>query len=247
MNTSGFFETFFSNARYNGIIIMDTKGIVININEAFHLRFGYLVEDLVGKHFSVLFTEKDREIKKPETELQIVLAEGSANDENYLVNKQGNKVWVTGESVYIENKNGEAYIVKIVHNIHAQKQLERFLLESHEFLETVFDSVDESALLILDSRLRVIKTNKAFLEIFELEEPIAEGSRLTEINNPFWQRPDVKQEAISHLTMNNKNEEKAFELKTSSGNIRKVIFRAKLVEGVANTERKLLIMIKFAS
>lgn len=247
MNTSGFFETFFSNARYNGIIIMDTKGIIININEAFHLRFGYLVEDLAGKHLSVLFTEKDREIKKPETELQIVLAEGSANDENYLVNKQGNKVWVTGESVYIENKNDEAYIIKVVHNIHAQKQLERFLLQSHEFIDTVFDSIDESALLILDGRLRVIKANKAFHKMFELEKPVTEGSRLTEINNDFWQKPDVKQEAISYITMNNKGGEKVFELKTKSGDVRKVVFHAKLVEGVADTERKLLIMIKFTS
>jgi hypothetical protein len=41
LNTSGFFETFFNNAKYNGIVIMDTKGIIININAAFHLRFGY--------------------------------------------------------------------------------------------------------------------------------------------------------------------------------------------------------------
>jgi PAS domain-containing protein len=80
----------------------------------------------------------------------------------------------TGESVYIENTKEEAFVVKIVHNIHAQKQLERFLLESHEFIDTVFDSVDESALLMLDSRLRVIKANKAFVEMFELDKPVTQ-------------------------------------------------------------------------
>ena len=245
-NTGGFFETFFNNSRFNGIVIMDTKGFIIDINEAFHLRFGHLIEDLAGKHLSVLFTEEDKAMKKPENEVQNVLAEGSANDENYLVNKEGNKVWVTGESVLIADED-ETYIVKVVHNIHAQKQLERFLLQSNEFIETIFDSVDQSALLILDSRMRVIKNNKTFLEIFELGRPVEEGSRLTEIDHSFWQRPDVKQEAISHLTMNNKNEEKIFELTTRAGNIRKVIFRAKMVAGVADIERKLLIMIKFAS
>ena len=90
MNTLGFFETFFNNARYNGVIIMDKQGSIININEAFRLRFGYSPADLIGKNFEVLFTEKDREIKKPETELQTVLTDGAANDENYLVIK-GNR------------------------------------------------------------------------------------------------------------------------------------------------------------
>jgi len=172
LNTSGFFETFFNNAKYNGIIIMNKQGFILNINEAFHLRFGYKTEDLSGKNFSILFTQEDRDKKKPEQELQTVLSEGSANDENYLMHKDGNKVWVTGESVYIENSANESFVVKIVHNIHAQKQLERFLLESHEFIDTVFDSIDESALLILDSHLRVIKSNKAFNELFELDHPI---------------------------------------------------------------------------
>ena len=244
MDTSGFFETFFNNAKYNGIIIMDTQGTIININEAFHIRFGYAAEDLLGKSFSVLFTEKDKEINKPEIELQNVLSEGSANDENYLMHKDGNTVWVTGESVLIENKKDEAYVVKVVHNIHAQKQLERFLLQSHEFIDTVFDSIDESALLLLDSRLHVIKANKAFIEMFELRQPITEGGRLSDLDNSFWQRADVKQETVNFLVMHNINEVKTFDLETKSGEVRKISFQAKLVEGIPGAERKLLVMIK---
>ncbi|MFT4154952.1 PAS domain-containing protein [Parafilimonas sp.] len=244
MDTSGFFETFFNNAKYNGIIIMDKQGIIHNINEAFHARFGYARADLAGKNFEVLFTEKDREILKPETELKTVLAQGSANDENYLVHKDGNKVWVTGESVYIENKDGYAFVVKVVHNIHAQKQLERFLIESHEFIDSVFDSIYESALIILDSRLRVVKANRAFLNLFELKEAPDKGSRLSEINNPFWQRADVKQETVNFLTLHNVSEAKIFELQTRSGITKEISFLAKLVEGVPGIDRKLLIMIK---
>ena len=202
---------------------------------------------MVGKNFAVLFTEKDREILKPEIELRNAITEGSANDENYLMHKDGNKVWVTGESVLIENKNNEAYIVKVVHNIHAQKQLERFLLESHEFIETVFDSIEESALLLLDSRLRVVKVNKAFIELFELKNSPEKGGRMSEIQNPFWQRPDVKQETINFLTLHNVSEAKIFEQETKSGHVRKLNFQAKLIESVPGIERKLLVMIKIIS
>lgn len=223
---------------------MDKQGIIISINEAFHTRFGYLPEDLIEKNFSVLFTEKDKEINKPQIELQNVLAEGSANDENYLMHKDGNKVWVTGESVLIENSTNEAFIVKIVHNIHAQKQLERFLMQSHEFIDNVFDSIDESALLLLDSRLRVIKVNKAFVEMFALKQPVAEGSRLSDIDNLFWHRADVKQEAINFLVKPGETPQKFFEIETESGATKRISLHAKLIEGIPGAERKLLIMIK---
>lgn len=223
---------------------MDTTGVIININEAFHLRFGYAVEDLKEKNFSILFTETDKDIRKPERELQTVLIEGSGSDENYLMHKDGNKVWITGESVLIENTEDEAYVVKIVHNIHAQKQLERFLLQSHEFIDTVFDSIDESALLLLDGRLRIIKVNNAFIEMFELKQPVLQGSRLSDLDNIFWQLPEVRQETVNYLVMHNMGETKNFELETGSGKTKKISFQAKLVEGIPGTERKLLVMIK---
>ncbi len=244
LDTSGFFETFFKNAKYNGIIIMRKQGEIININEAFHLRFGYSTEDLVGKNFSVLFTQKDREINKSERELQNVLIEGSANDENYLMHKDGNKVWVTGESVLIENEEDEVYVVKVVHNIHAQKQLERFLIQSHEFIDSIFDSVNESALLMLDSRLRIIKVNHAFIKMFNLKKPPEAGTRLSDINNAFWLKPEVKQEVVNFLVLHNMGETKTFDFVDSSGKIVKLCLQAKIIEGVPGNERRMLIMIK---
>jgi len=244
MDTSGFFETFFNNAKYNGILIMDTEGNILNINEAFHLRFGYQEQDLTGKNFSVLFTEHDRKIKKPENELQNVLAEGSANDENYLLHKDGNKLWVTGESVLIKNDDNRTYIVKVVHNIHAQKQLERFLLQSHEFIDSVFDSITDSALLMLDSSLKVLKANHAFIKMFNLKGPPQEGSRLPEIDNDFWKRPDIRQEIVNFLTTNNNGKGKIFKIEESSGDVRTITLHGKVLEGTQNIDRKLLIMIK---
>ncbi len=243
MDTSGFFETFFNNAEYNGILVMDKEGTILNVNKAFHIRFGYEAKDLIGKNFSLLFTEKDKETNRPERELQNVLANGSANDENYLMHKEGNKVWVTGESVLIENDEDQIYIVKVVHNIHAQKQLERFLLQSHEFIDTVFDSIEESGLLMLDSSLRVIKTNKTFLQIFQLKQPLEKGCRLSDIH-PFWQRADVKQQAVNFLVMHNSGVERIFETETKAGDINEIKLQAKLIEGVPDKERKLLIMLK---
>lgn len=225
---------------------MKCDGEILDINEAFHIRFGYLPEDLIGKNFSVLFIEKDKETNKPERELKTVAAEGSANDENYIVHKDGNKLWVTGESVLIENETKETCIVKVIHNIHAQKQLERFLLQSHEFIESIFDSITESALLLLDSSIRIIKVNRAFLKMFHLQREPEKGSRLSDLNNDFWLRPDVKQEVVNFLVMQNTSEI-TFDMETESGENIKLSFQGKMIEGVPGNERKLLVMIKQSS
>ncbi len=222
---------------------MDKEGTIININNAFTSHFGYHADDLNGKNFSVLFTENDKQINKPEQEIQKVLTSGAASDENYLIHKDGYNIWVNGESVLAEKDNA-TYVVKVVHNIHAQKQLERFLLQSHEFIDTVFESIKESALMILDSHLRIVKVNKAFIELFELDQAPGEGSRLTEINNPFWHRNDVKQEVITFLVSNHNTVQKTFEFNTKAGNVKQLNFQAKLIDGTADIERKLLVMIK---
>ena len=245
MNTSSFFNTLFENAKHNSILILDKEGTILNINKAFSDHFGYQAEDLAGKNFSVLFLVKDQETNKPEREVREVLTRGSSNDENYLVHKDGYKIWVAGESVLAEHEN-KIYLVKIVHNIHAQKQLERFLLQSHEFVDTVFESIKESALMILDSHLRVVKVNKAFIHLFELEKAPQEGGRIIEIENPFWQRGDVKQDMISFLVSSDNAANKIFDFTTQSGDTKKLDLRAKLIEGTGDVERKLLVMIKVA-
>lgn len=223
---------------------MKCDGEILNINEAFHIRFGYLPEDLIGKNFSVLFTEKDNKLNKPKRELQTVATDRSANDENYIVHKDGNKLWVTGESVLIENEDKTACIIKVIHNIHAQKQLERFLLQSHEFIESIFDSITESALLLLDSRIRVVKANNAFIKLFNLAKEPEPDSRLSDIDNAFWLRPDVKQEVVNFLVMHHTGETKIFNMETKSGRNIQLSFQGKVIEGVPGNERKLLVMIK---
>jgi PAS domain-containing protein len=130
----------------------------------------------------------------------------------------------------------------VIHNIHAQKQLERFLLQSHEFVDTVFDSIEESALLLLDSRLRVLKVNKAFIQMFGLKQPVAEGTRLTDIDNYFWQSAIVWQKLVSYLTTNSINKESVFDFDAGTGVVQ-LSLKAKLIEGLKGVERKLLVML----
>src|SRR4028119_2400448 len=99
MNTSGFFAHYYNNAEVNCIMIMDLDGNVLDVNRAFTANFGYSNEDIRGENFSLLFNEFDKEKGKPQLELDTVAAKGQSHDEAYLMNKEGEPIWCTGEAL----------------------------------------------------------------------------------------------------------------------------------------------------
>lgn len=241
-DTSSIFDQLFRNAKQNSMMILDGKGIVQEVNEAFTTAYGYTTEDLAFKHFRVLFIEKDQVTLRPEIELNTTHREGSSTDENYLVHKDGTPIWVTGESILVYTNEG-ALIVKMIHNIHAQKQLERYLLNSHELLESLFESVQQTGLLLLDSQLRIIKANAAFSGLFALNKKIQKGSRLQEIPHSFWSEEEIKTDVVNVL-VNHAPINKQYVPREEG--LQQLHIVSKLIQNEDSEERQLLLVIKKA-
>lgn len=217
INTSSFFDSFCKNARHNVVIIMDTEGIILEVNDAFTTSFGYKTEDVLQKNFSMLFTEEDKTKNKPQMELQTTKTTGSGSDDNFLVQKSGKSVWVNGESVLVTGEDGISYIIKIIHNIEAQKQLERFLVESNDFIETILESITDRALIIIDSGMKIIKVNSVFVDMFNLPAYPEEESKLSSIENSFWHSAEIKQLLRNVLVRNEPLQKVKLEYKTNDG------------------------------
>jgi PAS domain S-box-containing protein len=245
MNTSVFFDCLFFNAHRNCILVMTLEGVVLQVNEAFCDAFGYSTEEITGKKFNILFTEKDLSAGKPEAELQKVKATGSAEDNNFMVNKDGTLTWVSGESIYVKTaENENDYIIKLFQNIQTQKQLEKFLVESSEFFETLVESLKDMAVVILDSMMRVLKVNTTFIKMFELEAAPEEGNRLTDIDHAFWANDEIKKEIRNIIVTNKSVKEKKFRLNTKSGNEKSITLSAKIMYVEPTLERKIFVMMK---
>ncbi len=192
IDVHGIFADIFKNAKENSVIVMDEKGIMLQINPCFLSVFGYKEKFLLGKNFAILFTEKDRAAKRPQNEVKIALDKGSMSDNNYLLHKDGTNIWVMGESICVKNVEGKKFLVKIIQNINTQKKLERVLLESNEFLNTIFDSVKDAAFIVLNSELRIIRTNKAFIRIFQLKKAPEVDTKLSLVENSFWRKTELR-------------------------------------------------------
>ncbi len=242
LKTSNFFDSFCKNAKHNAILVMDTKGVILEVNKAFLTAFGYVNEDLIERNFNILFTEEDRKKNKPEIELQKANNEGSGSDDNYLLQKSGKQVWVNGESVLVTGDDEVSYIIKIIHNIEAQKQLERFLLESNDFIETILESITDRGLIILDAEMKVIKVNSKFVEMFNLKEQPPEESKVSNIQHPFWSSPDVKQLLRNVLVRNEAIQNKGMEYTDDEGKIKWIELSSKFLQ-THNVDKRILLAI----
>lgn len=241
--TSTFFKSFFENAKTNSILIMDLDGTIREMNNAFKNTFGYTDEDLVNQNFRVLFTEKDQSYNVPEKELEKARRNGAADDNNYLVVKDGSKVWVTGESVIVTDDDDACCIIKVIHNIQAQKLLERFLSESNVVLDGIFDTITNTALAVIDSRMEIIRVNDIFLKLFDLQRDHIEGKRLTDLKQLFAINPELRQRFRDMIVRNESLKGVEFELTRHTGENILVNIYSKIIDIQDNFEKRILLVI----
>lgn len=241
--TSTFFKSFFENAKTNSILIMSLDGTIREMNNAFKNSFGYTEEDLVNKNFRILFSEKDQAYQVPEKELEKARLNGAADDNNYLVVKDGSRVWVTGESVVVTDDDNDCCIIKVIHNIQAQKLLERFLSESNAVLDGIFDTITNTALAVIDSRMEIVRVNDIFLKLFNLERQHIEGKRLTDLKELFAINPDLRQRFRDMIVRNESLKGVEFELTRHTGEHILVNIYSKLVDIQDNFEKRILLVI----
>ncbi len=223
---------------------MNCAGNILDVNQAFTNNFGYTNEDIRGRNFSILFNESDREKNRPQLELQTVKAKGQAQDENYIIDKEGHEIWVLGESLLIDDEEGDKFIVKNIINLQAKKQLQLFLIETEELLERIFDSTKDLAIMILDGSMKIIKVNTAFLHLFEISDAPLSGSRLSNLHHPFWVNPNIKKE-ISNIIINNQPlRHREFLLETRAGTKKKIKLDSQIINENTDTGKKIFILIE---
>ena len=214
-----FFNAIFNNSKENCVLILDTNGIVLSINPAFCNCFGYSEKDLVGKSARILFTEQDQKDGKFEHELKTVQASGQCNDNNYLVNKNNEITWVSGESVLVKKEDGNVLILKVIQDIHEQKNNETSLRELNKFNENILESIKDGV-IVLDEQMNIVKANNAFLTTFNLHQQEIPGfdfvSFISKSDSGYLILENIQSVFISQTGFSNKH----LELKSTAGNKR---------------------------
>ncbi len=218
---------------------MNEHGRMLQINEAFKNAFGFDEADVIGKHLRMLFTEEDQKALRPEMELQMVKKQGFATDQNYSMHKNGQPIWVSGESVWIESKEHGNCIVKVIQNIHSQKLQEKFLKETSEFSQTIFESI-EDALLVINMDLIILKVNAAFYRMFDIQPLTLEGTCLSALNESLSINLQMEEKLNKLKTTNHLQEE--LEWNIPGGNTRTIRLNGKFLAQHPEHEKRVLLL-----
>ena len=243
MDTSKFFDSYFNHAELNSMLVMEMDGTVLAVNKAFTKHYGYHNEEIKGKNFRILFNQRDIEAGKPELELESVRVMSQAHDENYVIDKNGNAIWSTGESILVQGE-GKDFIVKDIVNLQSKRQLQLFLTETEELLERIFQYSQDVPMLILDGSMKIIGANDPFNRLFHLPERLEKGSRLAEINHPFWRTSDVKPDLATLLVTNQAIRNKRYMIQNGDDEHKVILLNSKIIDGRLDKGRKVFIIIE---
>jgi PAS domain S-box-containing protein len=90
-----------------GIFLLDPRGRIATWNEGAERIKGYKAEEIIGRHFSVFYPEKDLATGKPEHELKVAAKVGRYEDEDWRVRKDGSLFWANVIITALRNKSGQ--------------------------------------------------------------------------------------------------------------------------------------------
>ena len=124
------FRVLVSGVKGYAIFMLDPGGNVISWNVgAQHIK-GYTDTEIIGKHFSIFYTEQDRAAGKPQRELQLATEDGRAEDEGWRVRKDGTRFWANIVITALYDSDGKLRgFGKVTRDITERKKAQEKLAE----------------------------------------------------------------------------------------------------------------------
>jgi len=124
------FRMLVQGVRDYAIYMLDPDGIISEWNGGAENIKGYQAHEIVGRHFSLFYTDEDRERGEPRRTLETALREGKFETEAIRIRKDGTPFWAHVLVDAIRNERGDLIgFAKITRDIterrEAQEEIER--------------------------------------------------------------------------------------------------------------------------
>ena len=92
------------------IFLIDATGQVLTWNEGARRIKGYAPEEIIGRHFSVFYTDEDREAGRPLRLLTEATERGRVEDEGWRVRSDGTRFWADVVITALRDDDGQPYV-----------------------------------------------------------------------------------------------------------------------------------------
>ena len=124
------FRLIVNSVKDYGIFMLDPRGHVVSWNGGAASINGYTADEIIGRHFSIFYPQKDIKNGKPAWELKVSAREGRFEDEDWRVRKDGSLFWANVVITALRNEAGELIgFAKITRDLTDRKAAEQRAIE----------------------------------------------------------------------------------------------------------------------
>jgi PAS domain S-box-containing protein len=165
------FRSLVEGIREHAIFTLDPRGRVVNW-DAERLT-GYTANEVVGKHFSLFFTEDDVEQGRPQRHLELAEDEDRYREEVPFVHRDGSKLRTDTTTTALHDRRGKLRGFSVVaQDVTEQREAEERLRESEALYRNVVEQVAENIFLLDPDTGLIIQANTSLLRSlgYEAEE-----------------------------------------------------------------------------
>jgi len=140
------------------IFALDPAGNIITWNTGAALTKGYSAEEVIGKHFSIFYSEEAKARKHPDFELAEALRVGTYEEEGWRYRKDGTPFWAGVVINSLVDEEGKHLgFAKVTRDLTEKRRAEHALVDSTQLLQQseakfhlAVSAVKDYAILILD-------------------------------------------------------------------------------------------------
>ena len=171
------FESLVNGVKDIAIFILDHEGKIVSWNEGAGIIEGYTSEEIIGKHFSVFYSDEEIRSNKPIEHLKYAVEKGSYQEEGWRTKKDGSAFWANVLLTALQDENGKVYgYLKVTRDLTEKRKSEEEIKNSRDFyLKLLNDFPTPVWRSGLDGKCNYF--NKAWLNYTgrTIEEELSEG------------------------------------------------------------------------
>lgn len=132
------------------IFLLDTKGYIQSWNAGAQRFKGYKAEEVIGKHFSIFYSQEDIDRKHPQYELEVAFNIGKFEEEGWRVRKDGTTFWANVVITKLVDSSGvHIGYAKVTRDLSEKKAAEELLRASEERYRLLVSAVKDYAIFML--------------------------------------------------------------------------------------------------
>ena len=170
------------------IIILDTKGVFVDVNKQVTKLLGYAKKDMVGKRFDKIgILTKESQSKALEMFKKRMKGEKNPTYEVEVIAKNGNRfnAEVNASVIYSSGKIvGDLVILRDLHERYQRKMAEEKLVKSEKKFRDIFDATSDF-LIYLDVKGNILDINDAAIKMGGLQKKKIINKHLSNIGKLF--------------------------------------------------------------